>query len=69
MNNASFVPNFAGIHTVLSCSIDALCFYVNQRVYWINPRRRNDFLTQMLGVFSTNLFVCRQRFCYLFDGE
>ena len=58
MNNASFVPNFAGIHTVLSCSIDALCFYVNQRVYWINPRRRNDFLTQMLGVFSTKLLMC-----------
>ena len=26
MNNASFVPNFAGRHTVLSCNIDALCF-------------------------------------------
>jgi hypothetical protein len=26
MNNASFVPNFAGRHTALSCNIDALCF-------------------------------------------
>lgn len=25
MNNASFVLNFAGRHTVLSCNIDALC--------------------------------------------
>ena len=25
MNNASFVPNFAGRHSVLSCNIDALC--------------------------------------------
>ena len=25
MNNASFVPNFAGRHTALSCKNDALC--------------------------------------------
>lgn len=24
MNNASFVPNFAGRHTLLSCNIDAM---------------------------------------------
>lgn len=26
MNNASFVLNFAGRHSALSCNIDALCF-------------------------------------------
>lgn len=52
MNNASFVPNFAGRHTVLSCNIDALCL-LRQAEYLLVKSPRS------LRLFNTNA----GRFC------
>ena len=47
MNNASFVPNFAGRHTALSCNIDALCL-LRQAEYLLVKSPRS------LRLFNTN---------------
>ena len=47
MNNASFVPNFAGIHAVLSCRNDALCL-LRQAEYLLVKSPRS------LRLFNTN---------------
>lgn len=47
MNNASFVPNFAGRHTVLSCKNDALCFLPRAEYLLVKSPRS-------LRLFNTN---------------
>ena len=47
MNNASFVPNFAGRHTLLSCRNDALCL-LRQAEYLLVKSQRS------LRLFNTN---------------
>lgn len=47
MNNASFVPNFAGRHAVLSCKNDALCL-LRQAEYLLVKSPRS------LRLFNTN---------------
>ncbi len=60
MNNASFVLNFAGRHTVLSCKNDALCFLrqavrlsvkcpLSQRFFNTNAER---FCSQLVDVLK-----------------
>lgn len=58
MNNASFTLNFAGRHTALSCNIDALCLLRQAEYLLVKSSRSHAFLTQMLGVFATNLLIC-----------
>lgn len=47
MNNASFVPNFAGRHTALSCRNDTLCL-LRQAEYLLVKSPRS------LRLFNTN---------------
>lgn len=60
MNNASFVPNFAGRHTALSCRNDALCLLrqaeyllvkspLSLRLFNTNARR---FFSQLVDVLK-----------------
>lgn len=62
MNNASFVLNFAGRHTVLSCKNDALCLLCqavhlldksppSQRLFNTNAGR---FCSQLVDVLKIN---------------
>ena len=60
MNNASFVPNFAGRHTALSCNIGTLCLLrqavrlsvkcqLSQRLFNTNAGR---FFNQLVDVLK-----------------
>ena len=62
MNNASFVLNFAGRHTVLSCNIDALCFLPQAEYLLVKSPRSlrlfntnaGRFLSQLVDVLKIN---------------
>ena len=62
MNNASFVPNFAGRHTVLSCKNDALCL-LRQAEYLLvkSPRSLRLFNTNAGRFFSQLVDVLKIR--------
>ena len=62
MNNASFVLNFAGRHTALSCNIDALCL-LRQAEYLLvkSPRSLRLFNTNAGRFFSQLVDVLKIR--------
>ena len=60
MNNASFVLNFAGRHTVLSCRNDALCL-LRQAEYLLvkSPRSLRLFNTNAGRFFNQQVDVLK----------
>lgn len=60
MNNASFVPNFAGRHAALSCNIDALCL-LRQAEYLLvkSPRSLRLFNTNAGRFFNQQVDVLK----------
>ena len=55
MNNASFVPNFAGRHTVLSCNIDALCLLRQAVRFSVKSPPSQRFFNTNAGRFFNQL--------------
>ena len=58
MNNASFVPNFAGRHTALSCKNDALCLLSQAEYLLVKCPRSLRLFNTNAGRFCSQLVMC-----------